>query len=578
MNVTHRLTIWAMSLVLLLLGGCGGGGGGGDGAGAPPPPPAATTVSGTAATGAPLAGVRVTLKDSQGQSRTATTAANGTYSVDTSGLAPPFFIKAERSAGNLYSVSADANTTTTINITPLTDLIIRSWYNVQTIAVDTAFGAPATNPPPSPREVQLIASVVQKVVQLWLDQAGVSAGFNLISTPFSANSTGIDLVLDRTTVDPSLGRITIRDGTTTQVSTLAASGGAINVSTTTTSPSGTTSSTASTVVPVLSAQQQALADITAGLGRFAATVNTRGTALLAADVLPFFDPNLLDDGLNASQSAAGIAEFLKGVTLAFEVLEIRSLDTTNNVARVVVEIASTQAGATSREREEFTFRKVGSSWLLSGNGRIASVRLNAEARRDQGAHTFTVGPAINVHVTAPAGTVTGATVSGGGIWPNTALRAGLPSVEPWGNASNFFINSGVLPTLVPAGTEFTITLIRADGSRVSYVEPSNAFTTELISITSPTGSTLANATLGQPLNVSWTLPTTFPIQSIWLSAGGNTETSTCWTEGPVLGRTTTSAQITIPTLCANLAVRSVNLNLAVNGVNGERSHVIHFFR
>lgn len=71
---------------LFALNGCGGGGGGGEAA---PTPTPTSTISGTAAVGAPLAGATVTVKDAQGTSRTGTTAANGSYSLDSSGLTPP---------------------------------------------------------------------------------------------------------------------------------------------------------------------------------------------------------------------------------------------------------------------------------------------------------------------------------------------------------------------------------------------------------------------------------------------------------------------------------------------------------
>ena len=73
---------------------------------------------------------------------------------------------------------------------------------------DTAFANPGTNPPPSPTAVAVISSVVQNAVQLWLNQANVTAGStNLISTPFTANSSGIDKVLDQTTIDLGTGEI-----------------------------------------------------------------------------------------------------------------------------------------------------------------------------------------------------------------------------------------------------------------------------------------------------------------------------------------------------------------------------------
>src|SRR5512142_3327314 len=118
-----RIIAAGLSCIALVTAGCSSGSGGGNGN--------QRTVSGTAASGAPLASVTVTLKDATGASRTATTAADGRFSIDTTGLTPPFLVLVADAGGALYSVSADAAAQSTINVTPLTDLIIRSWYEVQ---------------------------------------------------------------------------------------------------------------------------------------------------------------------------------------------------------------------------------------------------------------------------------------------------------------------------------------------------------------------------------------------------------------------------------------------------------------
>lgn len=142
----------------------------------------------------------------------------------------------------------------------------------------------------------------------------------------------------------------------------------------------------------------------------------------------------------------------------------------------------------------------------------------------------------------------------------------------------------MLPSLVPPGTPFTFNVTTAGGSVATYTVTSNAFTTERISITSPTGHTLADARLGQPLSIAWTLPTTFAIESIELEGlaftGINTTdpaTFKCSTEAENLGTTATATQITIPTTCVGLPVLRVILSLLVKGRNGERSQVFHYF-
>src|SRR5262249_19071588 len=151
-----------------------------------------------------------------------------------------------------YSVSADADAASVVNVTPLTDLIIRSWYSVQNLDVADGFADPVTNPPPSPTEVSLISNVVVQVTALWLQQAGVdTTNFNPINTPSTAAGTGVDQVLDQTTINTDTGQITITDGgDLSQTSDVSydTDTGAISVDTTTTNGSDTSTSTTGTVV------------------------------------------------------------------------------------------------------------------------------------------------------------------------------------------------------------------------------------------------------------------------------------------------------------------------------------------
>lgn len=574
----------ALLSAMLALTQCSSGGGGGGGNAQS----SQLSLSGIAASGKPIAGATLTLKDSLGQSRSATTAADGTYSLDTTGLTPPFLLQiSTNSSTTLYGVSADANAKTVVNVTPLTDIIIRSWYGVQNVSMSTAFSAPASNRAPTPAAVSVINSIVQNTMQLWLNQAGVTSGtFNLISTPFVADGTGVDLVLDQTTVNPSTGSVIISDGTTTQnsVLTVTPSNGSIAVSTTTGGPNGTSSSTNTTVVPVQPAQQTALDAITTSLANFATTVNTKGAALTVTDVLPFFDPALINDGLTRDQFAQNAVSSLAGRTISFTVLSIKSIDTTNTLADVLFMLSLSQGGQTQMQTKEFFFKQVSGNWLLSGNQRIASVNVDAEMRTNQGAYAGK-GPDINVDVEPPQNTVSGVTVSGGSIWTGATLtQSGIVS-DPSGTLDHYFINSGPLSSLPAAGTPFTVTLTKASGGgTVSYTLPINSWTNEAISITNPTASALADAHLGSPLTVNWTLPKTFPISRVKLSASTYTgdqtlsQTIQCDTKGPLLGITATTATITIPTTCSGMPVLQVNLNLGVEGVNGEREQVIYQFQ
>jgi hypothetical protein len=358
---------------IAMLSACSGGGGGSSSANNSGP--SSMKLSGTAATGNPIANAAVSLVDKTGKTASGTTGANGSFTIDTTGLTPPFMLKvASSSSSTYYSISADANATTTINITPLTDMIIRTWYSVQGTSVDTAFSNPVTNPPPTPTEVKVISTVVQNVAEGWLQQAGVdTANFSLISTPFNANGSGVDGVINMTTVNPATGSIIISSGTVTQNSILTVSGGTVDVSSTSTTTIGTSGAIiTSTVVPTTTAQSSALDGISSSISAFITTVNQKGSSLQAADLAPYVDPSYKNDGMTGPQWEAQVAKDLAGTTLSFSGLQINSLDTTNNVADVSFQISRTQGGVTEKDTLQAYFKLINNSWLISGNGHIAS--------------------------------------------------------------------------------------------------------------------------------------------------------------------------------------------------------------
>jgi hypothetical protein len=125
-----------LAATLAVLAGCGSGSspasvtGAGTGTGSTGGTTAAAqTITGTAATGAPLAGAAVTVQDSAGKTAQGTSAADGTYAITVTGMTPPFMLVAVPVSGlNLYSVLSAMDMTSTnsqnVNITTITTLVM----------------------------------------------------------------------------------------------------------------------------------------------------------------------------------------------------------------------------------------------------------------------------------------------------------------------------------------------------------------------------------------------------------------------------------------------------------------------
>jgi Immunoglobulin I-set domain len=561
---------------------------------------ASSSVSGTAASGSPIVGATVTLKDSAGRSTNTTTASDGTYTLNTTGMTPPFLVQVQTAKGNLYSVSADALITTTINAHPFTDLIIRSWYSAQAVSIDTAFGNPVSMPAPAPASMQIVNNAVTNLAQLWLTNAGVNtAQFNLISSPFTANGAGLDQVLDESTVNASTGSVTIAAGGTTQTSTITynTSAGTMTVASTTTNANGTSVSSNTTVVPTQTAQQTALNSIIGTMTGLANAINSNGSQLTAAEITPFLATDLLDGGLNQSQYAAMVVTHLRGATLSSaQIQTVKSLDLVKGIADIIFNGFGSQPSS-----GEFWFENVGGTWLIGGDKRIFQIQAQVAARTSEGVQTQGAlgnGVFVSAYGWAQEGAVTSVTVtdpSGITGWNSTSLPLGSIVVETFQPTptTQLVLNLqsfdkgwlGLGSTIIPAGTLFNYAVTPASGPVVNYTWPSNVFTNELISITSanstsPPSGSLSNYPVGVPLPVTWTLPTTFAIATVYVSGEAfsvpivnNGYKYDCFFIGqtnPTTGPTfPTSGTITFPSTCNGFPVVFEELEVGVLGVNGE---------
>lgn len=209
-----KLILLAVSLsALAACGGGSGGGGSGGGTSTSTTPPSTTgiTLSGTAATGAPIVGGAVTLKDSVGATAPATTDAQGNYSFDVSATHFPVMLKVQPNIPGAVPLFSAALTSGTANITPLT-----------TLQVFEAVGK--TDP-----STIFNSGDFSKIGKSSLDQGKSTAASNLtaqyaangldlitfdpITTPMVANGAGADAILDHTNVAIIKNNASLTDST-----------------------------------------------------------------------------------------------------------------------------------------------------------------------------------------------------------------------------------------------------------------------------------------------------------------------------------------------------------------------------
>jgi hypothetical protein len=184
----------------LLLAGCGGGSTSGTTApvaAVPAPvvaPPAPTSLSGTIAVGAPMLNSTVTVKDANGVIRTATAAANGSYSgISTDGLVGPFQLQAcglvDANYTCFYSVVAQAGVA---NVTPLTNATVALALGSNPAAM---FAGTAPVAPPTAAELDAQKAKLKAALADLLAKAGIT-DIDFATTAFAADRTGMDKVLD----------------------------------------------------------------------------------------------------------------------------------------------------------------------------------------------------------------------------------------------------------------------------------------------------------------------------------------------------------------------------------------------
>jgi hypothetical protein len=174
-----------------------------------PPSSSSATISGIVAGTGPIANAAIAATDSTGITASATAAADGSYSVNASGMTAPVFLLATDPAGidgPAVSVAATLSTSgsTTVNITPLTTAIVALLTNSGYVFGNNAnvIGSGAT-----PTAVASAVALLNQALSPILTANGLSVSSNNpITSPLVTNDTGNDAVASALNLLPySLG-------------------------------------------------------------------------------------------------------------------------------------------------------------------------------------------------------------------------------------------------------------------------------------------------------------------------------------------------------------------------------------
>ncbi|MGD8569821.1 MAG: pre-peptidase C-terminal domain-containing protein [Gammaproteobacteria bacterium] len=215
-----------IAFVVLVLAACSGGGDGDGDVGGSGSSPKPHVVTGTGATGLPIANATIRAKGVTGVRGNGTTDADGKFNVSFSDVPGVALIKVERNDGpdlfSIFSTEGEKQTggqpiEKTVNIHPYTDLIVRNWFAVQGLDIETAFdnGDPIADLPTA-EDIDNIKAAIEGLINIALIKYTLPNDFDFIGSAFNANQTGFDGFLDNSLVaiNNNIINISVTDNTT----------------------------------------------------------------------------------------------------------------------------------------------------------------------------------------------------------------------------------------------------------------------------------------------------------------------------------------------------------------------------
>ena len=504
----------ALMMGTFVIAACGGGGSSSS------PAPAAKTISGVAAAGAPIIG-SVTIKDSTtptAQTKTVFIAADGKYTVDVSDLKAPYMVRADGYVGgneyHLYSAATQADVGGTINITPLTDLIVA---NIAGSIAKTYFDNDSFTGLTAAQLTAQSDALRAKLLPV-LQAVGVSSSIDLLRASFSTDHTGLDAALDilKVTTDTTTGVATITNIITQQQMTS-------NVTTGT--YTGVLDDTTGVATGITDIQK-----ISAGFKTFSALFATSVPSETNPTLLSLFDSaTFLMEGQNLASFLSEITTEQDIIGISFTNISIQSIDTTAGTAVVAFDVILNGMVANDGPKPFHMIKKTDGKWYMQGDQYIAHVKVESRAEFRPSDSTQQKNTGLNINIEDRGGKgITSAVVTGKGITNPVTLVNQINN--NWftiqttnGNTGNmYFMNDTQITAIADTGEVYTVQLYIGSTLTATYTEKlrkrpylNNELTAASFpTITSPT-MTEMRAFTGGNATVTWTLPA--GLTNDWLS-------------------------------------------------------------
>ena len=537
----------ALTLIACLtLVGCGGGGGGGTTAASslststtssdtPPtqpttPPITAKKVSGTVAKGAALAGATVILVDATGRQVSTTAGADGTYSIDVTGLTPPFIITATDGTNTLHSIAFGPGVA---NVTPLTDVATTTYFQTQGTTVENAIANPSGVRLPTVGSLDrcteaMLANLKELMIQHGIDPAE----FEPFTTEFIANHTGIDGLLDQIqqTGDTTLQTVS---GTVTTTVTLDGLGdGTVRTHCNHHDNNTGHDSNTEDISHVGGATQAeidaAVTGVNTLLANLAQTINNKGGALTDADLLAFLTPDFNNDGVSRADFAKAMAAEFAGVSVqSLTVSFVIDFDPQRNemFAKFAVQLVN---DPTPYFHHMVFQRQSDGTWLFHGNQEdveATDVIRFKNARAITNASDSGFKPTAVVDTRIPAGvlnamTATDASSTFFSSSGTPVSKLAQTDLTMQGVPQDIFYAWSSAQAFPPAGTQFSVDLSLVGNINVTLPVRAQVTTTDTLNgyqlqanAQAPAQHDLTSVS-GKTLDLSWSLPTTFKARDV----------------------------------------------------------------